>query len=343
MEDSRRPSDKAPSVQSSSRARPDLRWLIAIFSLAVVLAGFTVYEQIFHRVGLKYIWDEQLRFHRWVIEGTSVDPWQYRILAPYIIEGIHWVVKQLGFVPSYGRIFFAVRMLQNFMVFTVAAVYFRRLSISRLLTALALVVLAWGLTYSGFRSNLAFDTYFDLLFFLLAALGLLHRKPGWIIPISIAAAFNRETGILIPLMVIATNVQLRPRVTIDRSHLAIGILGFGLFSTILIAVRIMLGPRPFLHITVPGWDLLVQNLSSFFSYYYIFAAFSIIPVIAMIRWKWWPQFLRRLFWLVVPIWFVVHSFTSVIAEARVFLVPYVLVLLPVVFIRQPPDRLEEIE
>ena len=98
-------------------ARGNSYWIIGLVIISTLLTGFTVYDQVFNRVGLNFIWDEQLRFQRWVIEGTSIDPWQYRIFAPYLIEGIRGFVEWIGLTSSYGRIFFGLRIVQNFLIF----------------------------------------------------------------------------------------------------------------------------------------------------------------------------------------------------------------------------------
>jgi hypothetical protein len=333
---------KASSRLSTFLSNTERSWWIGLLLLASALSIFTVYDQVFHRVGEEFIWEEQLRFQRWVMEGTSVDPWQYRVLVPYLIEGVREIIKGLGFAASYAKVFFALRLLQNFLIFVAAGCYLRRLSIKRSHTAIALAILAWSFTYSGFQSHLGFDTYFDILFYILAMILLLRGSLKWIIPLSILVAFNRETGLFIPLIVLAAGLRIRPKLSIEREHGLVGVISLVLMVVIIVSVRLIYGPRPFLEIAIPGWDLFVCNLTSVDTYFYLFATFSAIPIIALLRIKEWPLLFVRILWLMLPVWVVIHLFMGVASEARLFLVPYVLIFLPGAFVHRGPDQPGEV-
>jgi hypothetical protein len=303
-------------------------WFFLLIISCALLSGFTVYDQVFHRTGLDYILDEQLRFHRGVIEGTSVNPWQYRILVPYLIELARTIFNFLGLEISYLRTFFGLRLFQNLLIFYLFARYLTRLRVNRKLTLIGLALLAWGFTYSGYASQLAFDTYFDILFYLIAVLLVLEYKYIWLIPLSIIAAFNRETGIFIPALLLIYQYKSNLREFIKQREFRISAIGLLLFITIFVTLRMWYGPRDYLKDLSPGISLLKNNITDFYSYFSIFATYTIIPVLALIHYKNWPEMLQRFFWIMVPIWIAVHLFTSVIAEARLFLVPYILILLP---------------
>lgn len=341
MNDSSRMTRNASSKLSSFLSSPEFSWWMGFLLLSAVLSMFTVYDQVFRRVGEKFIWDEQLRFQRWVIEGTSINPWQYRILVPYLIEGIREIMLSLGFVGSYLKIFFGLRLIQNFLIFIMIALYFRRLSIKRSNVVIAVIILAWGFTYSGYRSHLGFDTYFDILFYLTAAYLLLRKSLFWIIPLSILVAFNRETGLFIPMIVIIDGMRFRPKISIERKHALVGGLSLLLMVGIIVSVRLIYGPRPYLNIAVPGWDLFIRNITSIDTYYYLFATFSVIPVISLLRYKQWPRLLVQMLWLMVPIWVLIHLFMGVTHETRLFLVPFVLIFLPGIFVCSSRDHSDE--
>jgi len=323
---------KAKSKLSTFFSNPEVSWWMGYLLLAAVLSIFTVYDQVFRRVGEKFIWDEQLRFQRWVMEGTSIDPWQYRIFVPYLIDVIRKILIDLGFVGSYLKIFFGLRLIQNFLIFIMTALYFRRLSIKRSHVVIAVIMLAWAFTYSGYKSHLGFDTYFDILFYLMAAYLLLKESLFWIIPLSILVAFNRETGLFIPMIVIIGGMRFRPRLTIERKHAIVGLISLVLMVGIIISVRLIYGPRSYLNIAIPGWDLFIRNITNIDTYFYWFATFSAIPVISLLRYKQWPRLLVQMLWLMVPVWIAIHFFMGLAHETRLFLVPFVLIFLPSIFI-----------
>lgn len=306
-------------------------WNIGLITISILLTGFTVYDQVFHRVGLQFIWYEELRGQRWVIEGTSIDPWQYRIFAPYVIEGIRWFVEWIGLTASYGRIFLGLRILQNLLIFIAVGWYWQKVGVSRYFVVIAMMILAWGFTYSNYATGLAFDTYFDLLLYILAALAIIRERYLWIIPLTALAAINRETGILIPVLLLSSAVELRPKISIDKRRFYIAIAGLLIFSLLYVGIRIAYGPRPFDHMHEPGLDQFLANLRDPFTYYSSLATFLLFPILALFRWRSWPGILRRFSWVLIPIWTLVHSFTSVLAEARLFLVPYAIVIIPAVF------------
>ncbi|MBW2202094.1 MAG: hypothetical protein JRF71_14910, partial [Deltaproteobacteria bacterium] len=60
----------------------------------------------------------------------------------------------------------------------------------------------------------------------------------------------------------------------------------------------------------------------------LFATLGIIPLLAVIGYQKWTKQLKIFFWVIVPVWFIIHLFGSVIAESRLFLVPYAMVFIP---------------
>jgi hypothetical protein len=77
-----------------------------------------------------------------------------------------------------------------------------------------------------------------------------------------------------------------------------------------------------------GLDLLQYNLFRGITWAQLFATLSILPVLALLGYQKWPPALAVFFWVIVPVWFLIHPFTSVMAETRVFLVPQALVFIP---------------
>ena len=89
-----------------------------------------------------------------------------------------------------------------------------------------------------------------------------------------------------------------------------------------------------------GLDMFRYNVSRFVTWDRLIATFGIIPVLALVGYAKWPSPLKMMFWVVVPIWLVVHLFGGVLAETRLLLVPYALVLVPGVLflVARPAER-----
>jgi len=311
--------------------RHRLLWPIGLGLVSAFLTFFTVYDQLFHRTGVEFILGDQLDRHRQVLAGVAIDPWQYRLLPELVVEAAIRSVRWIGVENPTLPAFAIVRVVQNLLIFLIAALYWGRLGVSKGMTVLGLAMLAWGFSYAGYGSDLAFSTYFDVLFYLLAAWLIVLHRLGWTVTVVALAALNRETSALIPLLVLA--VGIRPADLsglVDRRALKMAASGLFVFLLEYGLVRFLLGPRPTMrpYGHALGLDLLGLNLSWIYSYFSTAAAFSVIPWLALVFWKGWPPILKRFFWAIVPIWLVAHLFLGAMAEARLLLVPHVIVLLP---------------
>lgn len=278
----------------------------------------------------------QIERHTAVLEGTAPNPWQYRILADYLVEGAIQLFKNLDIPHPVGSAFIAFRFIQNIAIFLLAYLYYRKLSLSPAHALLGLGLLAWGMTYAYYDSDLQFNTYFDMIFYLLAGLLVLFNKPVWIIPLMALAALNRETSGLIPFMALALVLQTRNAgaawkvETLKQKPVIVAAVSLAIFAAIFISLRLAFPNRP---ISTPyghhmGFDLLQYNLFRAITWAQLFATLSIVPALALLGYNKWPPAMRIFFWVVVPLWFLIHPFTSVMAETRVFLVPQALIFIP---------------
>jgi hypothetical protein len=306
-------------------------WAVALLSACVLFSLFTVFDQVMNRTGIEFLLNDQLTRHQRVLDGTAVDPWQYRLLPEYVVEAAIRIARGLGLSSPVLKAFVAVRVAQNLLIFLVAAAYWSRLGLKRVMVLVGLAALAWGITYSGYASDLAFSTYFDVLFYLLSATLILERRYWWVLLVVAVACLNRETSGLIPAMLVATAWRRDGGgIHLDRRLLAVAALGFALCVAGYGGLRIILGPREMMHPydRQVGLDLLVFNLTNSYTYVFGFSMMSVFPFVAFFYWRIWPEILHRFFWAIVPIWVAVHLFFGALAEARLLLVPYAVVLMP---------------
>ena len=272
----------------------------------------------------------QIQRHTEVLQGTAPNPWQYRVLADYLVEGAIQLFKNLDIPHPIGSAFIAFRFIQNVLIFWLAYLYYRKLDLPPAHALIGLALLAWGMTYAYYDSDLQFNTYFDIIFYLLAGLLILHKKPGWLIPLMLFAALNRETSGLIPFMALALVWPWKKENGSQKTTAVIAAISLAVFTVIFFALRFI---YPYQPISTPyghtmGLDLLRYNLLRGITWAQLFATLSIVPVLALLAYKKWPLALTIFFWVIVPVWFVIHPFTSVMAETRVFLVPQALVFIP---------------
>jgi len=296
---------------------------------ALLFALMTVALQV-RAVGLPYLQEgkDQWVRHRAVLDGTAIDPWQYRVLSEGVAEGFVRLAKLLHVRDPAPAGFIAFRLVQDTLLFLLAWIYYRRLGVSPGPCVVGLACLAWGMSNGIYNSDLQFSTYSDVIFYLLAGMAVLRGSLGWIPFLSGLAGLNRETSLLIPLLPLAGLATPNGR-SQRRNILKAAGLSMTIALAVFLGLRYAFGPRPPGLSTPPiGLDMLAFNLGRYESWLYLFATLGPFPVLAVASLARWPTRLRAWFWILVPAWFLVHFLAGVVAEARLFLVPHVLVFVP---------------
>ncbi len=302
-------------------------WLLVI--CAITLGVITVRFQVADMIGgIDSLNFEQLDRHMDVLRGTAPNPWQYRVLSEWVAEGF---VILFGFLSPRAAVafgFLTFRLLQNTLIFIFAFILYKRLSGSHILALLGIALLVSVMKNALFESDLSFNTYFDLLFYLLAILLILDRKYTWIIALTFFAALNRETSGLIPFLLLSA---ARTDAALSRSKKILpAFASFGVWALVFVGLRVLYPNRP-LYIPydqAPGYPLLVYNLTRSVTWRELFHTFGFIPVLGLFTFFAWHPYWKRFFFIMVPAWFAIHAFASVMAETRLFLVPLAVIFIP---------------
>ena len=66
---------------------------------------------------------------------------------------------------------------------------------------------------------------------------------------------------------------------------------------------------------------------------FFFAMIGLLPVLALVSLNYANALVRRLFWLVVPIWFFLHIWAARLGEGMLYLAPLALIIVPLVLQR----------
>lgn len=245
---------------------------------------------------------------------------------------------------KYTMVFLFSRFVQNLLIIFLAYKLYSHFIRNKwmLLFSLGLVSIIMGNSVND--SDLSFNTYTDIIMYLLAGLVIVGRhNPLWIIPITAVAALNRETSLFIPALLfvsysslpepLLSNISRWKEIKLPPARIwAITIGAFVGFALMFVAVRWYYGYQPQEQWRVPvGLPLLKMNLFSSIaikSYFEMFGTFSLLPFIFIYKFKQIDSRLQWWFLLVFPVWMGIH-FTSAIAyQSRLFLVPTLLILLP---------------
>jgi hypothetical protein len=173
---------------------------------------------------------------------------------------------------------------------------------------------------------------------------ILDGRYGWIVPLRIVAALNRETSGLIPVMLLAIAVARGTRSDAGRRALRCGLAALAAYAITFVSVRLIVGSAPLFRPfgLDPGTAYLSYNLRSGTTWDYLFRTFNVVPFLALAGLSRWPRELKAFALAIVPVWLVVHLVAAILAETRLLLVPYAVVVIPgaLFALRPPTPRLE---
>ncbi len=339
-----------------------------------LLSMYPVYRNFYYSNGLL-----TYERHVAVIQGRSefYNPWQYRILCPFTIEGIMWVYnntvdkvfpieQKIKFniestsgtssetdefvnlmrtkgVMKYMIIFTLFRFTEHLFIFYLAWRLWSYFVKSKWLIFFGINFLALALGNAVTAADLSFNTYLDIIFYLVTAnLIVYHKNKLWLFLIVPLAALNRETSLLIPALyfISATDFSqfslkrerfkkiIFPVKNVWINTVALYIIFFAIFFS----VRSYYGYRPQqLWKAKAGFDMLKLNLFSAVamkSYFELIGTFGVIPFIILYKFRAFPHLLKKWFVFLVPAWFAVHYISVVTYQTRLFMVPIILIFLP---------------
>ena len=300
--------------------------------LIIVLAIYPIYASLISGFA-----DGQLTRHLKFINGNSdfFNPWQYRVFAPFFIEGIAILLKPIFYQISgntfYANIFKGVRFCQHLIIFGLAWKLYRYFNPNRLLVFFTIPVLAASMGSATLASDFSFNNYFEIIFYLAAVLIIFYRKNiFWLMPLTLFATLNRETSLLLPFLLFIDYQKFLAHET-RKKYWSVFWGCLILFVFVFIGVRYYYGYQPPAPIGMEtGWPMLYFNLTDPLTIIKLFATLSILPLYCFFNIRKTDFRLQLLFWLMVPAWFAIHFWLVWARETRVFLVPLIVVFLPIV-------------
>ncbi len=306
--------------------------LIVVLALAQTNLQFQMLAEEFHRPLQEAIKTVQFFRHYAVLSGSAPNPWQFRVFSEWILESFIYVFSRgLRLENAIDVSLFSLRVLQNAVLLALAYLYFVRLGITKTISVFGVFLLAGGMMHAFYQSDLSFNTYFDVIFFLLGGILILEGKYGWLPALMVPAALNRETSALIPILLVAWGMWGKPG---DRARaLVSGGLGFLIWVLVFVALHLYYPDAPMFRVgdeLLPGWKLFRYNFTVPEMPILLFQTLGFLPLVGLLAYKYWSLFVRIGFLLLVPAWILVHAFSSVWAETRLFLVLSAMVFVPAV-------------
>jgi hypothetical protein len=264
-----------------------------------------------------------------VINGTGGDLSQYRVLSPYFANGLQHLFT-LSRPP-----FEAMRFAQCVLIFCLSYTYYGRLSLSPRTRLLGIGLIAGLASLSMGRigpSTFSLDRFTDTIFYLIAALLVLGRREIWIVPLMAFAVANRETSVFIPMLIVAWHGPLRQLITdpARRKPLLTALAAWLVGAVVYFSIHLYYGPRPRTEESYFGTAMVLHSLSMPDQATFFLAAINLLPALALLVLRDVDLSLRRLFWLVVPVWFAIHIWAARLGEGIMYLAPMTVIVIPLV-------------
>lgn len=242
---------------------------------------------------------------------------------------------------KYTIVFVGFRMLEGVIVLLLAYSYLSLFVSNNGLRWLGLILISLFMGNGVVDSDLTFNTYIDVILYLWAGIVIIKNlNYWWIAVITIIGAFNRETSVFIPVLFFFSKVnwpawpQWFKAFFADRKAVLVTAVCGLSFVLIFVAIRLHYGYRPQSSWRVPiGLPMLKLNLLSSTAvktYSEFFGIFAILPIWTLFVVKKANSHLKIFFYALVPVWFALHLYTGIAFQTRLFLVPTLLVIIPVV-------------
>lgn len=305
--------------------------LIILFLCFLALTFVTVYHQS-KFLGREYLMTEQLTRHRSVIDNTAPNPYQYRVMSCYVIELLIKLFDMSNLFQPELWAFIFMRLVQNMFIFWLSYIYYRRLKLNTPASLVGISILAFAMTHCLYDSDMQFNTYSDLIFYLTAGVLILNKKDLLVVFLMLPASLNRETSALIPVMLLMSRLIWTEsgRITLPKKALYNIAGSVAVYAICYVGLRFIYGGKEIIipYDIHPGIQLFSHNLTATITWINVLTTLSILPIIALISLREWPYILKRIALAIVPLWIIVHFFMAIIAETRMMLVPLALVLIP---------------
>jgi len=264
-----------------------------------------------------------------IVNGTGGDLSQYRVLSYYLAVALQ------GLLGLTNPPFDELRFGQCVLIFGLAYVLYGQLGLRPRTRLLGIGLLTGLISLSLGRlgpSTFSLDRFTDTIFYLIAALLVLRGRVLWIPPLMVLAVANRETSVFIPTLILARYFPVT-RLFTDRrwrAPLFAAIAAWAIAAVVYFGIHAYYGPRPRTEESYFGTAMVLRSLSMPAQTTFFFAMTSLLPIAALLSLKDADPFLRRLFWLVVPLWFAIHIWAARLGEGIMYLAPTTIIIVPLV-------------
>ena len=296
-----------------------LLWVIAAgTALAAVKVHYDRRPEVFYKI--------QPTIDRATLKGQTPwqwRDWQYRPLVPKTIRTVDRWAKGLGWRTIEADLYYWALVALMAGVILAAAGYAETWGIGRG-ARLALAASLWPVaTWANAGSYVCLDTWLDALLVLWAVTAIRRDRTWLALALVPLAAITKQTGGIIALILFFRGWRWGVAgLTLWAASYGAAVAHYSTWEQFLANHEIDRWAG-----LAASWDWLTLH--------YGWLTYGPLVILAGLGWAKAPADLRRLAWLVVPLWMVTHLGT-LMWEMRLFLVPWVLIGIPMMggFIRE---------
>jgi hypothetical protein len=259
-----------------------------------------------------------------LFNNSGGDLSQYRPLSHVIVLGVRTVQ---GLSADDVTPYVQMRFAQCLLIFGLAYALYGHLGLRSRTRMLALGLLTGVISLNlgplG-PSTFSLDRFTDTIFYLVAALLVVHGRDALIPPLMVLAVANRETSVFIPTLLLARH-GLR-----DRRALLTALAACTVAAVVYLGIHFYFGPHPRTEESFWGPSMMLHSLAMPAQVAFFVAMIGLLPLLALASLRDADESLRRLFWLVVPAWFALHIWAARLGEGMLYLAPITLIVVPLV-------------
>ena len=307
--------------------RPD-GWCLLLYVTFTITTGFADVHMRAHTGNVYNVYIPA------VVAGTENAPGRYRVLAPFLIDGL---ARATG--ASLETTWYVTRLVWIFAAYGVFHLYLRTwFAPAAAMAGVSIVAATLPLTFTNSWPHP--DSMPELALFTLGALAVARRSDVLFAVALALAALNRETSVFLVLLYIVTGPLTRPRLLRATLFAA---EWFGIYA----GLRVIRGLQHYDYWQAArNWAELGLLPPNYDPYYRVYAYFVVVlfgPMIYLaVKASGAPAFARRAL-LVVPCFLAVAFIFSSIIETRIFTPLYPLVVPATMFFffshPQPAEKL----
>lgn len=259
-------------------------------------------------------------------DGTG----HYVALAPFVLWPFAAALQVVtGAYLIRGFVF--ARFFMGLVLYAAAYAWYRRLGLGWFTSLVGLMLLSTSVAFALLDHGWELDKVIEPALFLLAAIAAWNRRPFALVVLAVLAAANRETGAFVVLVALAGWAR-RP------GGLGSALKQWPVWACAIVCAAEVAWLRRF-DVAIVSSDVSVERLVT------VIGGFCLLPVLGLAWLQAAPLAVRRLVYLLVPIWMVFILATDHLSQGAVLFTPLALLFVPLTLggveqlVRTPPKLL----